>query len=73
MKIISRALQEMVEHCSKEYPNEGCGYLAGRGEEISQAYPIRNSAASPTITRTTLTLDRPATPKRLIAPSAVPI
>ena len=48
MKISSRALQDMVEHCRREYPNEACGYMAGRRGEIALVYPIRNGAASPT-------------------------
>ena len=48
VKISSGAMEQMVEHCRKEYPNEACGYLAGRGEEAAQIYPIRNGAASPT-------------------------
>ena len=48
MKIAPRAMEEMVAHCRKEYPNEACGYLAGRGEQVAQTYPIRNGAASPT-------------------------
>ena len=48
LKITSQALGRMVSHCRQEYPNEACGYLAGRGERVEQAYPIRNGAASPT-------------------------
>lgn len=48
MKIAPRVMEEMVAHCRREYPNEACGYLAGRGEEAAQIYPIRNAAASPT-------------------------
>lgn len=48
LRIAAQALNEMVAHCRKEYPNEACGYLAGRGEEVTQALPIRNDAASPT-------------------------
>lgn len=48
MRITAQAMEEMVAHCRKEYPNEACGYLAGRGEHAAKTYPIRNGAASPT-------------------------
>ena len=48
LKIAAQALGEMIEHCRREYPNEACGYLAGRRGEVARAYPIRNEAASPT-------------------------
>lgn len=48
MKIAAPALEEMFAHCRREYPNEACGYLAGKGEEVAQMFPIRNDAASPT-------------------------
>lgn len=47
-RITSQALEKMIRHCRKEYPNEACGYLGGQGEEITTVYPIRNDAASPT-------------------------
>ena len=48
LRISARALDEMVKHCEREYPNEACGYLAGREGEVTRACPIRNDAASPT-------------------------
>lgn len=48
LRITSQALQEMVEHCRQEYPNEACGYLAGKGDAVTKVFPIRNEAASPT-------------------------
>lgn len=48
LRIGAEALERMVEHCRREYPNEACGYLAGKGDEASLSLPIRNDAASPT-------------------------
>ena len=48
MKISPQAMEEMVAHCRKEYPNEACGYLGGEEDRITDAFPIRNDAASPT-------------------------
>lgn len=48
MRIASQAMEEMVAHCRKEYPNEACGYLAGGADRVTDALPIRNDAASPT-------------------------
>ena len=48
LKVAAAALEKMLGHCRKDYPNEACGYLAGRGNEVDRAYPVRNDAASPT-------------------------
>lgn len=48
LQIRPQAMEEMVAHCRKEYPNEACGYLAGDGDRVTDALPIRNEAASPT-------------------------
>ena len=48
LRIAPAALQEMFEHCRKEYPNEACGYLAGRVARVARAFPIHNDAQSPT-------------------------
>ena len=47
MKIRSGALQEMIEHCRREYPNEACGILAGRNGTAVETIPMRNVHASP--------------------------
>lgn len=47
LKITTSAWEEMIEHCQKDYPNEACGYLAGRDGVATRAYPIRNVHASP--------------------------
>ena len=48
LRISSAALNKMVEHCRRVYPNEACGYLAGKNGGVSAVFPIRNDAASPT-------------------------
>jgi proteasome lid subunit RPN8/RPN11 len=37
----------MIAHCSKEYPNEACGILAGRDMRASVIYPMTNIEPSP--------------------------
>ena len=48
LKITPQALEAMIEHCRRDYPNEACGYLAGLQDAVALARPIRNDAASPT-------------------------
>lgn len=48
VEVAARAMEQMFEHCRKEFPNEACGYLAGPEDRITEALPIRNAAASPT-------------------------
>lgn len=48
LRITAAAMRVMAEHCERDYPNEACGYLAGAGDTITQAFPIANAAASPT-------------------------
>jgi proteasome lid subunit RPN8/RPN11 len=47
VRIASTALQEMIAHCQKDYPNEACGYLAGKGDAATKAIAIANMHASP--------------------------
>ena len=37
----------MFEHCRRDYPNEACGYLAGRNGAAARTIPITNIHASP--------------------------
>ena len=47
LKIRAQALQEMFDHCRRDYPNEACGYLVGIGESVQNAIPLVNIHASP--------------------------
>lgn len=40
-------LEALVAHCRRELPNEGCGFLAGRGGEVLAVLPVRSVQASP--------------------------
>lgn len=57
LRIASQAMEEMIGHCRREYPNEACGYLAGiasapagpRNDDVATvSFPIRSDAPSPT-------------------------
>ena len=45
--IPGKIFEEMLDHCRKGYPNESCGILAGKGNQISKIYKITNSKNSP--------------------------
>ncbi len=47
-KITAAALEKMVEHCRRDYPNEACGYLTGREGTAVKTLPMTNVHASPT-------------------------
>ena len=40
-------LEEMVGHCREACPNEACGILSGKGNEVSGVYLISNEEMSP--------------------------
>lgn len=48
IRMTSEAVQQMIAHAQVEFPNEACGYLAGRDGVILTAIPMRNVDASPT-------------------------
>jgi [CysO sulfur-carrier protein]-S-L-cysteine hydrolase len=47
MKIPRRLYDEMIEHARAEAPNECCGMVASRDEEVIKVYPATNAEASP--------------------------
>lgn len=47
LQITAPALQEMYAHCERDYPNEACGYLAGRDGVVTKTIPMGNAHASP--------------------------
>jgi len=38
----------IFSHCDREYPNEACGILAGRGTTVEKVYALRSENPSPT-------------------------
>ena len=48
LRITTETLQEMFEHCQKDYPNEACGYLGGTNGQADRVVPLTNVHASPT-------------------------
>ena len=47
IEIHSAILRAMIEHARREPLLECCGLLAGRGYQITHAYPAENVAANP--------------------------
>ncbi len=45
--IPNRIFDEMLSHCRAGFPNEACGILAGRGNEVSGIYKMSNKENSP--------------------------
>ncbi len=48
MKLPAALADQMIEHVQLELPNEGCGLVAGQGEEFAAVYCLDNVDASPT-------------------------
>lgn len=47
MLIPKQIFDEMIAHCRKACPNEACGILAGRGNEVIKIYAMTNIEHSP--------------------------
>lgn len=47
LRIPQAVSEEIIAHCQAQYPKEACGYLAGDGGRVVQAYPMRNVEDSP--------------------------
>jgi len=46
--LLEKALaQEMIDHASREAPDECCGLLAGTDNKVLMVYPARNALKSP--------------------------
>ena len=39
--------EEMLSHCKEAHPNEACGILAGKGNEVSKIFKMTNIENSP--------------------------
>jgi [CysO sulfur-carrier protein]-S-L-cysteine hydrolase len=40
-------LHKIYKHCTREYPNEACGILAGRAGIVEQAFEMTNTESNP--------------------------
>ena len=48
MIIIKKEVRDrMIAHSKSELPNEACGILAGRGQEVQKIYEMENADKSP--------------------------
>ena len=45
--IPGKLLDAIISHCKAGFPNEACGILAGRGNEVSKVYTMSNADNSP--------------------------
>jgi proteasome lid subunit RPN8/RPN11 len=46
--LLSRPQQQaLLEALDQVYPEEGCGFMAGRGEQVQALYPVENILHSP--------------------------
>jgi len=45
--IPQQIFQEIIAHCKAGYPNEACGILAGKDNEVSRIYKMTNIENSP--------------------------
>lgn len=48
LAITPDALQAMIAHAQRDYPNEACGWLAARDGVVVRAVPMRNVDENPT-------------------------
>ena len=44
IEIPKRLLSEVVAHARREFPDEVCGWLAGRAGRVERTYPVANAA-----------------------------
>lgn len=40
-------LEQIIEHCQKEYPGEACGILAGKNNTVEKIYKMKNISETP--------------------------
>lgn len=45
--IPKQIFDEMLSYCRENYPNEACGILAGKDNEVSKIYKMKNIENSP--------------------------
>lgn len=42
-------VDDIVQHCRNDYPNEACGLLSGKGNEIKRVFRMTNVEHSPVV------------------------
>ncbi|MBU0462719.1 MAG: M67 family metallopeptidase [Proteobacteria bacterium] len=42
MKILNHIYEQILSHALNELPLECCGYLAGKNNRVTKAYPVKN-------------------------------
>ncbi|HUE75331.1 MAG TPA: M67 family metallopeptidase [Chloroflexota bacterium] len=42
-------IEDIVQHCREDYPNEACGLLAGSGNEVQRVFRMTNVEHSPVV------------------------
>ena len=47
ISIKENLLEQIIEHSKREFPNEACGILAGRGGKVEKVYQMANADKSP--------------------------
>jgi proteasome lid subunit RPN8/RPN11 len=47
LQLARAAVEEMIDHCVAERPNEGCGLIAAKDGEVVRVLRMKNAAASP--------------------------
>jgi proteasome lid subunit RPN8/RPN11 len=47
LRLARAVVEEMVDHCLTERPNEACGLIAARDGEVVRVVRMRNAAGSP--------------------------
>jgi len=47
MRISQQLIDEMVAHAREDLPNECCGMIGGRDDEVTKIVRVENAAASP--------------------------
>lgn len=42
IRIARKAFDDMIAHAKKSFPNEACGIAAGKGDQVTHFFPMRN-------------------------------
>ena len=47
IRVPQHIIDGIIHQAKQELPNEACGYLVGKADEVSQQYPLTNTDHSP--------------------------